>query len=115
MSTSDLPHIRPLTNPSPKRLIPRPPLADSEFGGLPYSGRRKPTITTRVFACPDQAELDELDRIHPFPPGVITVQKNVVLDVVEAGTDSRPDSIVSDEKQRKGSRSGSEEEWFEKC
>ena len=76
--------------------------------------KRQPQVTTRVTGGRAEEKEDDLDCIRPFPPNVITVQRNLVRDVVEI-TPERSDSEMSTNGGVRRTRSWSEDGFFGKC
>jgi hypothetical protein len=96
-------------SPTSKRLVPRPPLNDipSSYQLSSDDTKKRPQLTTLVSASKDGFHDDEIDRIHTFPPNVITVEHGLVRQVSTRKTEKSYSEEQTD--------AGSEEDWCRKC
>lgn len=97
------------TPPSPKRLVPRPPISDLgayELGLKEYS--KKGRVTTLVTASRDRDDDYDLEKINSLPPNCVTVETEHIRKV--------EDLIVEEEadigEKMMGREIGSTEELF---
>jgi hypothetical protein len=99
---------------SPKRLVPRPPLAKKDTSdnlGLQDYDNNHPNVVTSVTACKDRNDIDVFERTHPFPPNAITVSRNMVWAVDDMGQEKAVSEISTNDGIHR-TRSRSEDGLF---
>jgi hypothetical protein len=85
--------------PSPKRLVPRPPLSEIAAYELGLREWRKATGVTTVVSAKEPDDELALDRISTIPPNVVTIETAHIREVSHVRPDRRSIRTVSDEQQ----------------
>ncbi|PMD35240.1 hypothetical protein L207DRAFT_516175 [Hyaloscypha variabilis F] len=104
--------VRSFENPaSPKRLVPRPPLAELAAYERGLREWQRMTGVTTVVTAKDADDEMGLDRISSIPPNVIGVETAHVREVIHVRPDRLSIRTVSDEQQ--SGKSGSTDDLFQ--
>jgi len=85
--------------PSPKRLVPRPPLSEIAAYELGLREWREATGVTTVVSAKEPDDELALDRISTIPPNVVTIETAHIREVSHVRPDRRSIRTVSDEQQ----------------